>query len=243
MGTDIHMGIEVRRNGKWTWLQNAVNCYDCDGTKVSKWSKEKQEPCFCARWNHEGSQPGRKHGYCERNYDAFGILADVRNGTWGEETPFISQPRGLPDDISAELSAANNSAYELPDGKENPEHFSLGDHSFTHVTLAELLAFQWDDRNGKEATIGVSQYVKWDKKTPPDSYCAWSSGETVSMAEADARIAEGKRDGYNVRAKWGESLADMAGNFHAKFIPDLVAISEREGVPTSDVRIVFGFDS
>lgn len=243
MGTDIHMAIEVRRAGKWCWVPGAIPCMDCNGTKRVKFGDRAEEDCYCVRYAHRGRHEGRMHGYHDRNYDAFGIIANVRNGTCGEETPFISEARGLPDDISAELKAANEAPYELPDGNDNPAHFSLGDHSFTSVTLAELLAFNWDDRGGREATINADQYAKWDKKSALDSYCAWSSGETVSMSEADERITAGKSEGYNVRAKWGESLAEMAGNFHSKFIPELVAISEREGVPATDVRIVFGFDS
>ena len=243
MGTDIHMAIEVRRNGRWHWVPNAVSCSDCDGTAVWKDRDGKERECFRCTHRYRGTANGRLHGYSDRNYDAFGIIANVRNGTWGADTPVIAGPRGLPDDISAELKAANDAPYELPDGHENPAHYNLGDHSFTHISLAELLAFNWDGRNGKEATLSAPEYIKWAKRGFPGSYCAWASGETVSMGEADARIAKGETSGFNVRATWGESLADMAGNFHSKFIPELVALAEREGVSPADVRCVFGFDS
>lgn len=242
MGTDIHMAIEIRKNGRWAWLPNAVACNYCDGTGTRTNHEQKIVPCFCTN-HYRGGADGRIHGYSDRNYDAFGILANVRNGTWGDGTPFISEPRGLPRDISDELRTAHESNYETPDGKDNPAHYSLGDHSFTHVTLAELLAFNWDDRGGREATISASEYAKWDKKSSPGSYCAWASGETVSMAEADKRVADGSSKGYNVRATWGESLADMVGGFHSKFIPELISIAEREGIKAEDVRLVFGFDS
>lgn len=242
MGTDIHMAIEVKRNGAWSWPPNAATCSDCGGSAKIKDREGGERECFCTH-HYRGTVDGRKHGYSDRNYDAFGILANVRNGTWGQPTPFIDEPRDLPDDMSAELRAAADAPYETPDGHENPAHYSLGDHSFSHVTLAELLAFNWDDRGGREATVSAAGYAKWDKKSSLDAYCAWASGETVSMAEADARIAAGNAKGYNVRAKWGESLGEMASNFHSKFIPELVSLAEREGVPATDVRCVFGFDS
>lgn len=70
---------------------------------------------------------------CDRNYWAFAVLADVRNGigfagikTGSPVTP-IAPPRGLPDD-RAEIAG------------------DLGDHSYSWVTLAELRSVDLDQQ-------------------------------------------------------------------------------------------------
>jgi hypothetical protein len=58
-----------------------------------------------------------------RGYGMFGFLADVRNYS---AVPPISKPRGLPDDFTRE------------------EDDDLGDHSFSWLSVEELLAFDYD---------------------------------------------------------------------------------------------------
>jgi hypothetical protein len=68
-----------------------------------------------------------------RNYTAFAILADVRNGygfagfDTGEPVIPISEPRDFPDDLSDELQAL----LDRVDGQS----IYLGDDSFSWVTL------------------------------------------------------------------------------------------------------------
>lgn len=64
-----------------------------------------------------------------RNYGLFGFLADVRNYS---RVPPISETRGLPDDLSPELEDQDDDAPWL------------GDHSFSWLSVAELLAFDYD---------------------------------------------------------------------------------------------------
>jgi hypothetical protein len=61
-----------------------------------------------------------------RQYGMYGFLANVRNYS---DVPPISEPRGLP-----------------PDCTSNDEDDSrwLGDHSYSWLSLAELLAFNYD---------------------------------------------------------------------------------------------------
>jgi len=70
-----------------------------------------------------------------RNYWSFAVLADVRNGHGfaghytGEPVVPIASPRGIP--------------------KDSPEtHEWLGDHSWSYVTLTELLALNMDSPVG-----------------------------------------------------------------------------------------------
>lgn len=63
-----------------------------------------------------------------RHYGLFGWLADVRNYS---AVPPISQPRGLPDDVSSELYAVYM--------EEEPDS-----HSATWLSLDELIDFNYD---------------------------------------------------------------------------------------------------
>jgi hypothetical protein len=62
-----------------------------------------------------------------RSYGMFGFLADVRNYS---AVPPISQPRGLPTDFTADMDEFGGCF--------------LGDHSFSWLSLDELLAFDYD---------------------------------------------------------------------------------------------------
>lgn len=63
-----------------------------------------------------------------RSYGIFGFLADVRN--YSAVTP-ISQPRGVPDDVSAGLKA-------------DYESWGSDAHSASWLSVEELLAFNYD---------------------------------------------------------------------------------------------------
>lgn len=65
--------------------------------------------------------------YHDRNYLLFGILAHVRDRS---VTP-ISSPRGLPKDVSPEV-------------KKRSDDYGADGHSHSWLTLAELLAYDWD---------------------------------------------------------------------------------------------------
>ena len=67
-----------------------------------------------------------------RSYGMYGFLADVRNYS---AVPPISPARGLPEDI---VRPEPNFYGEYDD------HLDLGDHSFSWLTVAELLAFDYD---------------------------------------------------------------------------------------------------
>jgi len=80
MGTDIHMAVEVRKDGVWQNVTPFRNGYT-------------PEPEY----------------YEERNYDLFAILADVRNGygfagvvTSSGFVP-LDQPRGIPPNASDDV--------------------------------------------------------------------------------------------------------------------------------------------
>lgn len=83
----------------------------------------------------EDDCPGEPFGW--RNYGVFGFLANVRNYS---SVPPISEPRGRPDDLKYD----DDSEY-------------LGDHSFSWLSIEELVSFDYsqeiiDHRHGAELT-------------------------------------------------------------------------------------------
>lgn len=78
MGCDIHSFAEVRKDGVWELVEDAIFPYD-------EFDREWLKKDF-------SSEPIR-----DRNYGLFGWLADVRN--YSMVTP-ICEPKGLPRDVS-----------------------------------------------------------------------------------------------------------------------------------------------
>src|SRR5690242_3218591 len=72
----------------------------------------------------------------DRNYWAFSVMADVRNGSGfagcdtGKPVEPISKPRGLPADTSIADTDADF---------EDPAYIWLGDHSHSWLLLSELM--------------------------------------------------------------------------------------------------------
>jgi len=108
MGADIHTFVEVKKDGHW----------DLNKKKVFKNS-------FIA------IEPNIKYiayPFDYRHYGMFGFLADVRNYS---STPVIAEPRGVPDDISSEVSAEYDDWW--------------GDaHSASWFTAKELLDYNYN---------------------------------------------------------------------------------------------------
>ena len=73
-----------------------------------------------SRWERPSAEP-----FGWRAYGLFGFLANVRNYS---HVPPFSEPRGLPSDI---------------DGID-PDDPPFGEHSFSWLSLSELLAFNYD---------------------------------------------------------------------------------------------------
>ncbi len=108
MGCDIHSFAEVRKNGKWEKVGEVFPLDDWDRNYFKK---------------DFGDSPINW-----RDYSLYGWLADVRNYSC---VPAISQPRGIPDDVSPEVAQENNDWAD--DG-----------HSHSWLSLAELLAVNYE---------------------------------------------------------------------------------------------------
>jgi hypothetical protein len=161
----------------------------------------------------------------DRNYRAFAVLANVRNGygfggfSTGEAIEPISEPRGLPDDMSPELRTKLEKEIE---DNEDAEQFRLGDQSFSWVTLKELLEYDLD------APVTVRGYV------PRES--AQRYRETGEIPRSYAASTWTHHEGFE-QIEWQVPIRESAW-----LIPELIEEIRGLGDP-ENVRLVFGFDS
>lgn len=199
-------------------------------------------------WSHEKAAPIEGVAlapdvFRARNYDLFGILADVRNGTgfagiqMGEGWPSIAPYRGYPEGFNEDDVLPNPRWPE-----EGPR--SMGDHSATWVSLDELKAFQWDAT--ESWLYGVVPAKEYEALSvageAPKSYCGGISGDGIGTYEPDA-YKQAKALGRlperpHVRMGWPETARQATNDWPGKVLPWLDSLAA--GRP---LRLVLGFDS
>jgi hypothetical protein len=81
-----------------------------------------------------------------RSYFMYGFLADVRNYS---DVPPLAKPRGMPDDASV-------GAREMSDG------WGMDGHSHSWLSVAELLAFRYDERVEDRRVTVQTGPTSWD---------------------------------------------------------------------------------
>jgi hypothetical protein len=229
MGCDIHSYAEKKVNGKWEMIKKAFpNPYYQEG-KENKIDEDGYE------WNPQFTdQP-----YKGRNYDLFGILADVRNGRGfagiktGEGFSPIAEPKGLPEDVSPEI-------------KKESDGWNGDGHSHSYFTLKELQDYDWMQTTKSYGTVTLEEYKKFkETKIPPDYYCGGVSGGSVinlTNKEMDKAIAENsfiKGYEYYTRIGWETTYKDAVG----KYFFETTMENLKKIAPPEDVRIVFWFDN
>lgn len=170
-----------------------------------------QRPC----WRCNGTKITYEQIYHDRNYDVFGMLADVRNGSGfagvdtGDGFVPIDVPRGLPDDLSAEVLTHIKRLGYTPSGggleysreddeeedlyeameKEPEGYWSLGDHSFSWVTLAEVLEYDYDRTTKKRGWVDPWNFELYRRNGKPSSWSGGGSIEHIS-SQAMARMID-----------------------------------------------------
>lgn len=107
--------------------------------KKSKWSdtNNKWEPILDPLFENKYYDPSHPVGawnlkytfqpYTTRNYEVFSVLSNTRNG---RDIKPIDEPRGYPDDMH-------------PVSKYLLDGYDFADHSFTWLSLEEVLAYDW----------------------------------------------------------------------------------------------------
>lgn len=241
MGCDIHLAVEVRRNG--AWQREAIVPEPFRDPWFVK-SAEEAPGSFYTKW-------AERQWYHDRNYEVFAILAGVRNS--GYITP-ISEPRGLPLDMA---DATARMYHEHPEYDTDGDDIDLGDHSQSWLTLAELQAYPWGGRAIREGVVSLQEFmervVRHGKGLPVEvdsyPYKGWSGdimGRGIVVRPASEIIAAIDNGGFAVpeaertyvRDQWSMSVGTQAGSFTERFMPALATLGAPE-----NVRIVFGFDS
>lgn len=225
MGCDIHIVIQRQdETGAWQNVQ---------------WQ--------AAPWNENqkllSGVPVAPDVFDSRNYDLFGILADVRNGRgfagiqMGEGWPSIAPERGLPEGFS-ENAIAPDPQYP----EEGPKY--LGDHSFTWVSLDELKAFPWDtSESWLYGCVPADEYERLSADGKgPTSYSGGVSGLGIHVYEPDAyKKAKAMKvlpERPYVRMGWPETAREATNDWPGKVLPWLDTLAA--GRP---LRLVLGFDS
>lgn len=228
MGCDIHIAIQKQlADGTWEEIPY----------QVAPWNKD-DRPL-------EIGIPVAPRRFGARDYDLFGILANVRNGSGfagcltGSGWPSIADDRGFPAgfDVDALLPDPKMAKYD----ERGPRW--LGDHSFTWVSLDELKAFPWDTTL---ATIyGCVTGDVFDELKPrnlkPANYSGGISGPGIQVYSEDEWLnhrAECRAARPYVRMSWTESAREATYDWAGEVIPWLESLAD--GRP---LRLVMGFDS
>jgi hypothetical protein len=119
MGTDIHCFVEEKMYHSGIYETNRTGFW----LSMDKWTKSSWAILYPKENNPIWEVERSDMVFKERNYDLFEILANQRNS---ENMPYISEPRGLPEDVTPEirLQIRNSEC-----------------HTTTWYTAEELLAF------------------------------------------------------------------------------------------------------
>lgn len=152
MGCDIHLFTEVKKtiNGTERWVNSdswEINPYYRYGTDEDrKYERELDH----------------KSIYSGRNYELFGILADVR----GVGNPVISEPKGLPEDVSDVV-------------KNESDRWGSDGHSHSYLTLRELVEYLNENPKIKYDGFVSPEVAKILDETgeTPNSWAGWVTPE------------------------------------------------------------------
>jgi hypothetical protein len=235
MGCDIHAAIEVS---------------DGNGWKAVKFPNP-----WYGKYKDERTKTTARLAF-DRDYNAFAILADVRNGSGfaGIDTGDGFQPmsvgRGLPEDITAA-------------GKK----VCSGDHSDTYVDFEEMQAYDWTQSTTHRGLVTAEVFEKWDRVKEydprPSQWCGDVGGSSVKIISEDDmrqrlkafdKLLQGSSRKEYVEAlekfleqeantyckiSWRETYAISAGELWTKWFPMMLALSQKH----ERVRMVMNFDS
>ena len=227
MGCDIHTVMQVKRKNGWKTIYSNVGGED-------------------------------------RDYNSFAVLADVRNGSGfagvktGDGWVPIDFPRGLPEDfvtVGYDLTAPN--APHIPGGEvyldfnhtyQEEGDFTqwMGDHIHSYVSLQEI---EWwiekamPERYTRTGVVELEEFIRIkDKKLKRPNN--WSGGvfgggtKTVDASEFDPK----DNTITHIRIQWTEE-AHRVLHYLKKVVREMRIVAATAGVSSTDVRMVFGFDS
>lgn len=188
--------------------------------------------------------------YSGRNYYLFSILADVRNGRGFIP---IAQPKGMPEDA-------------CPQVKKEAKGWGQDGHSHSHLTLQEILAYDWTQIAtlvGQVEGRIYAEWMRWGRQhgESPSEYCGGcfgprirhmtdeDAGALVKGLQAEANslkltgtvycdFIEKRMSDIYVSCEWQRPYSKCCENFWTQSIPRMLQMGKPE-----DVRMVFWFDN
>ena len=246
MGCDIHLFVEVRKDGKW----EAIKDIDKDVLKLAQEDLDRfkqfgaaempgyTEQDFVERVE-QASQPKYMFLYNGRNYNLFSMLAGVRNGYVAngntyEITP-IDYARGVPSDASA--------AYQ-----EYVDEWRRDGHSHSYFTLTEL-----DDPSYWLATEKFGGYMepgafKNHMEDKPACYYFSADNKRYTVISNEEMESYVESDNYDpfcrnllTFVEWDMPRYKLDSYFYNEVLGYLRKLGEDYG--SDNVRIVFFFDN
>jgi hypothetical protein len=258
MGTDICMIVETKSNeGKWEQVLNPiVKCRCCEGNSTkhctfcdpisqikyySKWLNDPEEHSYYMKneinnWQRILEEKGSEGGfiveewYQDRNYNVFGILANVRNGKGfagidtGDPWPYIQNGRLLPDDSCSEVI----------------EYMMECHHSPGWVTLEEIMKYPWESTTRmNRGLVTPEQFAEYIRDGKPSSWCGDSSGFMVRHItnEQMINLVKDPTLSYYTRISWQQTALEVGERFLERMKELAKVVGEHE------CRIHFYFDS
>lgn len=240
MGCDIHICIQVQDpDGSWREVPYVREPWGAREAPAAEWARQRWARVDAAASRGDAVLPSC---FASRCYDLFGILADVRNGSGfagcvtGTGWKSIAAGRGWPEGFDASTL--------VPDDEGVPRY--MGDHSYTWVSLEELLAFDWDGEHAQlYGVVPADEYERLKESgEAPTSYSGGISGpgiKTYTPEDYEAAKRAGGRalaERPHVRMRWIETARQATGDWPGKVLPKLHAMAA--GRP---LRLVLGFDS
>jgi hypothetical protein len=223
MGADIHMYAEKYNKEKNQW----VKIGDVFNNKYY-WPEQEID-----KYN----QPMTDQPYQGRNYDLFAILADVRNGygfagcDTGDGFIPISEPKGLPEDVSPEI-------------QEESDSWDGDGHSHSYLTVKEVMEYDWSQTTKHRCFVQIDDYIEMLRKGEniPESACGMVSGGKVEHI-TEEQFRNNDFDSNNpyvyVRYEYEETYRESIGDF---FFENTINELKKLGDP-KEIRMVFWFDN
>ena len=222
MGCDIHLYIEVRKDGKWT--------------SADRWTRDTYAPPGVERMTVDYDH----NWFTDRNYELFAILAGVR----GEAAP-IAEPKGFPEDASELLKI------EYAEGGDHtPTWYTLRElmdadweAPVTYQKVVEYGAYAkwnaWDRKQGESPSGwcgGTS--VKTISEAEADVLVAKEVAAGKTIYDIGKRTADSFIGDLYVSATWQVPRYKVAERFLSRVVSRMFKLGKPE-----DVRVVFWFDN
>jgi hypothetical protein len=161
---------------------------------------------------------------CDRSYNVFAVLANVRNGSGfagtdtGEEWEVLYPPRGLPKDVDIHMEYGEITIID--------EYF-IGDHGHSYLSLQELKSI-WDHFKDREyeihGMVKKEELSKLKQGILPQIWCYDT------------------HDPNYVNAKWKVPCKEALW-YLGEFIDVLDNLRSENELNDEEIRMVFGFDS